>query len=196
VCHVEPDVPIRVEVDGDRLRQVLTNLVGNAVKFTDRGEVVIHAGATRLDSENTLLQLEVIDTGIGIDDAEQAKLFEAFSQLDGSSTRRFGGTGLGLAISKKFVGLMGGELGVTSKKGRGSRFFVRLPVRVVGGADDAHPECESQHARARGRRQRHQPHALGRAARDLWPARDLLRRRPLRPASAVRDDAARIHSAS
>ncbi|HWZ91841.1 MAG TPA: response regulator, partial [Polyangiaceae bacterium] len=131
VCHVEPDVPIRVEVDGDRLRQVLTNLVGNAVKFTDRGEVVIHAGATRLDGDNTLLQLEVIDTGIGIDDAEQAQLFEAFSQLDGSSTRRFGGTGLGLAISKKFVGLMGGELGVTSKKGRGSRFFVRLPVRVL-----------------------------------------------------------------
>ncbi len=131
LCHVEADVPVRVRVDGDRLRQVVTNLVGNAVKFTDSGEVVVHASATRLEGDQTLLQLEVVDTGIGIDEAEQSQLFESFSQLDGSSTRRFGGTGLGLAISKKLVGLMGGEIGVTSKKGRGSRFFVRLPVRVL-----------------------------------------------------------------
>jgi signal transduction histidine kinase/CheY-like chemotaxis protein/HPt (histidine-containing phosphotransfer) domain-containing protein len=131
LCHVEPDVPARIEVDGDRLRQVLTNLVGNAVKFTEHGEVVIHASASRKDGEQTLLQLEVVDTGIGIAEAEQAQLFEAFSQIDGSSTRRFGGTGLGLAISKKLVGLMGGELGVTSRKGAGSRFHVRLPVRVL-----------------------------------------------------------------
>ena len=131
LCHIEADVPMRVEVDGDRLRQVLTNLVGNAVKFTDTGEIVIHASATRIDADKTMLELEVVDTGIGIDPAEQSLLFEAFSQLDGSSTRRFGGTGLGLAISKKLVTLMGGELGVTSEKGRGSRFFARVPSRVL-----------------------------------------------------------------
>jgi two-component system sensor histidine kinase/response regulator len=131
LCHVDPDVPIRVETDADRLRQVLTNLVGNAVKFTDSGEVVVHASAARSANGDTVLALEVVDTGIGIDPAEQSLLFEAFSQLDGSSTRRFGGTGLGLAISKKLVSLMGGELGVTSEKGKGSRFFVRLPIRVL-----------------------------------------------------------------
>jgi CheY-like chemotaxis protein/HPt (histidine-containing phosphotransfer) domain-containing protein len=131
LCHVESDVPVRVQADADRLRQVLTNLVGNAVKFTDSGEIVVHARATRLEGDIALLQLEVVDTGIGMDEAGQARLFEAFSQLDGSSTRRFGGTGLGLAISKKLVGLMGGELGVTSKKGQGSRFFVLLRVRVL-----------------------------------------------------------------
>ncbi len=131
LCHVSPDMPARVEVDGDRLRQVLTNLVGNAIKFTDTGEVVVHAVASRPVNGMSTLELTVVDTGIGIDADQQSLLFEAFSQLDGSSTRRFGGTGLGLAISKKLVNLMGGELGVTSEKGIGSRFFVRIPVRVL-----------------------------------------------------------------
>jgi two-component system sensor histidine kinase/response regulator len=147
LCHVEPDVPMRVETDADRLRQVLTNLVGNAVKFTDSGEVVVHASATRLDGEQSMLELEVVDTGIGIDEAEQSLLFEAFSQLDGSSTRRFGGTGLGLAISKKLVSLMGGEMGVTSEKGKGSRFFVRLPIRVLAAEPTRIPD-PSRHTRA------------------------------------------------
>ncbi len=131
LCHVHPDVPVRIEVDADRLRQVVTNLVGNAIKFTDAGEVVVRASATRLDSDSCLLELAVIDTGIGIDLAQQAQLFEAFSQVDGSSTRRFGGTGLGLAISKKLVMLMGGELSVSSEPGKGSRFLVRIPVRIL-----------------------------------------------------------------
>ncbi|HEY3665659.1 MAG TPA: ATP-binding protein, partial [Polyangiaceae bacterium] len=131
LCHVSPDVPLRVEADGDRLRQVLTNLVGNAIKFTDTGEVVVHANLIRQDSGQCTLELVVVDTGIGIDEDQHPLLFEAFSQLDGSSTRRFGGTGLGLAISKRLVTLMGGELGVTSEKGHGSRFFVRIPVRVM-----------------------------------------------------------------
>jgi signal transduction histidine kinase/CheY-like chemotaxis protein/HPt (histidine-containing phosphotransfer) domain-containing protein len=140
LCHVHPDVPPRIEVDGDRLRQVITNLVGNAIKFTDSGEVVVRASATRLDGDACLLELLVIDTGIGIDESEQALLFEAFSQVDGSSTRRFGGTGLGLAISKKLVNLMGGELGVSSEPGKGSRFFVRIPVRVLSAEPTRIPE--------------------------------------------------------
>jgi two-component system sensor histidine kinase/response regulator len=131
LCHVSPDVPVRVEADGDRLRQILTNLVGNAIKFTDAGEVVVHASLARQEGGQSILELMVVDTGIGIGEDQHKLLFEAFSQLDGSSTRRFGGTGLGLAISKKLVTLMGGELGVTSEKGRGSRFFVRIPVRVL-----------------------------------------------------------------
>ena len=131
LCHVHPDVPTRIEVDGDRLRQVITNLVGNAIKFTDVGEVVVRASTIRQTGDRCVLELTVVDTGIGINEAEQARLFEAFSQVDGSSTRRFGGTGLGLAISKKLVALMGGELGVSSELGKGSRFFVRIPVRVL-----------------------------------------------------------------
>jgi signal transduction histidine kinase/DNA-binding response OmpR family regulator/HPt (histidine-containing phosphotransfer) domain-containing protein len=130
ICHVHPDVPARIEVDGDRLRQVVINLVGNAIKFTDSGEVVVRA-ATRLSGDVCLLELRVSDTGIGIEESQQALLFEAFSQIDGSSTRRFGGTGLGLAISKKLVMLLGGELSVTSEPGRGSQFLVQIPVQVL-----------------------------------------------------------------
>ena len=147
LCHVQPDVPPRIQVDGDRLRQVLTNLVGNAIKFTDVGEVVVRASATRLEGDECLLELAVVDTGIGIDEAQQRNLFEAFSQVDGSSTRRFGGTGLGLAISKKLVTLMGGELGVSSKPGQGSEFFVRVPVRVLNAQATRIPD-PSRHTRA------------------------------------------------
>ncbi|MEI9941750.1 MAG: response regulator [Pseudomonadota bacterium] len=131
MCQVHPDVPTYVEVDGDRLRQVVTNLVGNAIKFTDVGEVVVRATVTQRRGDECVLELTVIDTGIGIDTAQQAALFTAFSQADGSSTRRFGGTGLGLAICKKLVLLLGGELGVNSEPGKGSQFFVRIPVRVL-----------------------------------------------------------------
>ena len=139
LCHVQADVPAQVEVDCDRLRQVVTNLVGNAIKFTDVGEVVMRAAVTQLRGDECLLELTVMDTGIGIDAAHQALLFEAFSQVDGSSTRRYGGTGLGLAISKKLVELMGGELGVRSEPGRGSQFFVRIPVRVLAAVSSRIP---------------------------------------------------------
>jgi two-component system, sensor histidine kinase and response regulator len=139
LCHVHPDVPANVEVDADRLRQVVSNLVGNALKFTDMGEVVVRATVAERRGDECKLELTVIDTGIGIDPEQQALLFEAFSQLDGSSTRRFGGTGLGLAISRKLALLMGGELSVSSEPGTGSQFCVRLPVRVLAAASIRRP---------------------------------------------------------
>jgi len=147
LCSVHPDVPTNVEVDSDRIRQVVTNLVGNAIKFTEVGEVVVRATVSQRRGDECLLELTVIDTGIGIDDAQQALLFEAFSQVDGSSTRRFGGTGLGLAISRKLVRLMGGELNVKSEAGKGSQFSVRIPAKVLP-AEPAHIPALSRNTRA------------------------------------------------
>jgi len=123
ILDVEPDVPARVIGDPGRLRQILLNLVGNAVKFTDEGEVVVRAARLETKGPGVLLRFEVSDTGIGLTEEERAQVFATYSQVDSSTTRRHGGTGLGLAIARMLTQLMGGEIGVESDKGAGSRFW-------------------------------------------------------------------------
>jgi diguanylate cyclase (GGDEF)-like protein len=114
-----------------RIRQVLINLVGNAIKFTEKGHVIIDVGVVEQSDGEMTLRFEVADTGIGIAQELQSHIFEPFSQADGSMTRRFGGAGLGLAICKDLVGLMGGELGIKSQIGEGSRFWFTAPLKRI-----------------------------------------------------------------
>jgi two-component system, sensor histidine kinase and response regulator len=134
--HFHPGVPEHVVGDADRLRQVLANLLANAIKFTEVGEVVVRVSVAGGSTERLLVRIEVVDTGIGIAPEDRSRLFQAFSQIDGSRTRKYGGTGLGLAISRKLVELMGGSLEVESKPGEGSRFWFDLPLELVGRADE------------------------------------------------------------
>ncbi len=133
-----PDVPAAVMVDGGRLRQVLVNLIGNAIKFTERGEVEVTSALLPAGPgdapERRLLEFKVRDTGIGIPADQQARLFKPFTQLDESSTRRHGGTGLGLAISRNLVQLMGGTISLESEVGRGSVLTFTVAVAVTAAA--------------------------------------------------------------
>ncbi len=126
VLRVDAEVPARAVGDGGRLRQVLLNLVGNAVKFTDAGYVLIEVCCEGLDVEH--LRIAVTDTGIGIAPEKQDQLFSRFTQVDASTTRRFGGTGLGLAIARGIVECMGGQVGLTSSPGAGSTFSFTVPL--------------------------------------------------------------------
>jgi len=121
--YVDPSIPTVVRGDADRLRQILLNLISNAVKFTAEGKIFVRALPVETSSRHAIVRFEVEDTGIGIEPDTVSKLFEPFVQVDGSSSRRFGGTGLGLSISKRLVELMNGEIGVTTEAGRGSVFW-------------------------------------------------------------------------
>jgi len=135
ICDVQPDVPLRVMGDANRLRQVLVNLLGNALKFTTEGEVVLRVSRVEQEADALCVGFRVSDSGVGIDAAAQGQIFEAFRQADNSTTRRFGGTGLGLAISSQLTRMMGGELTVESKLGQGSTFSFTACFGVVAEAE-------------------------------------------------------------
>jgi signal transduction histidine kinase/DNA-binding response OmpR family regulator len=123
VARIHHDVPSLLRGDPGRLRQILTNLVGNAIKFTESGEIVIHIRLESEDSTHAIMRFSVSDTGIGIARDHMDRLFKSFSQADSSTTRKYGGTGLGLSISKKLSEMMGGRIGVESEKDRGTTFW-------------------------------------------------------------------------
>ncbi len=130
ICAPAPEVPLRLQGDPGRLRQVLTNLVGNALKFTDRGEVAIRVSVETHSAAEVSLRFSIRDTGIGISADKLAILFEKFTQVDASITRRYGGTGLGLAICRQLAEKMGGKIGVHSTPGTGSEFWFTARFRL------------------------------------------------------------------
>jgi len=135
--------PLALVGDAGRLRQALINLISNAVKFTEKGEVVLRAEALEQDEKSVFLRIAVSDTGIGIQKEALASLFESFTQADASMSRRYGGTGLGLAIARKLVQMMGGQIGVESEFGKGSTFWIKLRLakgQPVPGSADVHPD--------------------------------------------------------
>ncbi|MDK2939837.1 MAG: hypothetical protein PWQ51_2002 [Methanolobus sp.] len=128
ILNIDDNVPSRLRGDSGRLLQILTNLTGNAIKFTSEGEVKIHVSVGFQTDKSTILLFTVSDTGIGIPENKIETIFEKFSQVDASNTRRFGGTGLGLSISKQLVEMMGGEIGATSQEGKGSDFWFTVKL--------------------------------------------------------------------
>lgn len=131
ICPANPMQHQWYKADSGRIRQILTNLVGNAIKFTEYGEVAVHYTVKQQTALRTQVLIEVIDSGIGLSESQQAGLFERFTQADGSTTRKYGGTGLGLAICKHLVELMGGNIGIKSVEGKGSIFWFTLDLANV-----------------------------------------------------------------
>jgi len=130
IVRAAPGLPRIVRGDASRLRQILTNLLGNSIKFTEKGHVKLEIRSTEQTSDRIRLRCTVEDTGIGLEAAQLKRLFTPFTQADASTTRRFGGTGLGLSITRRFVELMGGEIGVSSTVAVGSTFWIEIPLRV------------------------------------------------------------------
>jgi two-component system sensor histidine kinase/response regulator len=133
LCEIAPEVPEVVQGDGSRLRQVLVNLVGNAIKFTDKGEVALSVRLEVEDGDDRLLRFTVCDTGIGIPAEKQKLIFDPFTQADTSTTRKYGGTGLGLTISTRLVNMMDGKIWVESEVGRGTQFHFTVQFKHAGG---------------------------------------------------------------
>ena len=137
--YVEPGTPTAVQGDPFRLRQVLTNILGNAIKFTEKGEVILRAELVEDNPDTVTVRFEVSDTGIGMSEEQRSRLFSPFTQADASTTRRYGGTGLGLAISKQLVLMMGGEMGVKSEPDVGSTFWFTTRLEKRSGVRRAAP---------------------------------------------------------
>ena len=143
VCMIDPATPAFVCGDPARLRQIVLNLGDNAIKFTACGEVLIEMSVVGQDAENTTLRFSITDTGIGVPDDQIHRLFSPFSQVDSSTTRKFGGTGLGLAISRQLVELMGGEIGIQSTPGEGSTFWFTVVLgKALAGEDSQQPPID------------------------------------------------------
>jgi signal transduction histidine kinase/CheY-like chemotaxis protein len=130
LCRIDPKIPRLAIGDPGRLRQVVANLLGNAIKFTARGEVLVHAQFAEQQDLRILIRIDVIDTGIGIPAVALGRLFEPFAQVDSSTTRKHGGTGLGLAICKRLATLMGGDIGCASAEGKGSKFWFTVALEA------------------------------------------------------------------
>jgi signal transduction histidine kinase/DNA-binding response OmpR family regulator len=150
LCSADPAIPTLLRGDPGRLRQILTNLAGNAVKFTQKGEVAVRVSLEEDGETQCVLRFAVRDTGIGIPQDKIGVLFGEFSQVDASTTRKYGGTGLGLAISKRLAELMGGKVGVESAEGQGSEFWftVRLGKQPAGALTPSHPPADLHGVRA------------------------------------------------
>src|SRR5262249_54438354 len=140
LCDIDGSVPPVIVGDPMRLRQVIANLVGNAIKFTESGHVLLSIGQDEARTSAAMLHFRVVDTGIGIPPEKHTAIFDAFSQADGSTTRRFGGTGLGLTISATLVRLMGGRIWVESQPGAGSTFHFTAAFDTADAVEQARPE--------------------------------------------------------
>jgi len=146
-CEVQPEVPELIVADPTRLRQIIVNLMGNAIKFTERGEVAVTVALDSAEDENLKLHFTVRDTGLGIPLEKQKSIFEAFSQVDSSTTRKFGGTGLGLTISSRLVGLMSGKIWIESEPGKGSTFHFTAQAQVSNSQSADSNKIEQQRLR-------------------------------------------------